>query len=379
MTPSYGVRGRQQPARGQVALRIPSAAHSPFSAAKEKEETGILIQSRKGALYLHDTSYRSFCDLIKRLVRDEGGSKYFIEFKRAETEPPREYPIDLQSGEHSYKAEILPRLNVRDIEARVRSDSYDGGENSMPDSPASGRLKIIAHGVGYIYCSANWLLAKDNLIQNSGQFLKALDLLFPHKTEDYQAEHFTVVVPGYGSYNINRSFVPALNSTIQESLSRVTGLEGQEHNEIAAEIFVSTMNTALPDQSVIPGQARDIIGGDSPERSIAEAQRETSARELEPHQHSLPVPKSVYKTRSGSIYSPRHEPSLKPEIRGRHGIPLFNPRILTLSEIEELQRQLRLRENELLQREEYCRVCDKTFRHGSSEVCTRFATLRLVS
>jgi len=380
MTPSFEVRGRQQPARGQVARRIPFAAHtrhsSPYSAAKEKEETGILIQSRKGALYLHDTSYRSFCDLIKRLVRDEGGSKYFIDFKNIEAESPREYPIDLRLGEHSYKADILPRLKIRDSEARVRSDSYDGYENFMPDNPAFGHLKITAHGVGYVYCSTKWHLWKDDLIQNSGQFSKALDLLFPQETEDHQAEQFTVFVPKYGSYNIDRSFLPALNSSIQESLSRVTGLEGQEHNEIPAEIFVSRTNTPLPDQSVLPEQTKHIMGGGSLETSVDEAQRERLARELESHQHSLPVPQSVYKTSLGTLQLPRYGPSLEPEIRGGHGIPSINPKILTLSEIEDLQRRLRLRENELLQREEYCRVCDETFRHGSSEVCTRFATIR---
>lgn len=375
MTPTYGTRGRQQPAEDQPGRRNASAAHArhsgPYSAAKERDETGILIQSRKGALYLYNTSYRSFCDLTKRLVRDEGGSKYSIDFKNVKAESPGEYPIDFQSGEHLYKANILPRLKERDIEARVRSDSHDRFESFTPKNLGSVHLKVTAHGVGYAYCSADWHLWKSDLIHNSGQFLRALDLLFPHLPEDYQANQFTVVVPKYGSYNIDRSFVPALNSTIQESLSKVTGLEGEQHNEIPAEIFVSRTVTPLPDQSVLPEHTKDMTGDEPPEKSVNESRRERLARKLqdpESHQHSLPVPKHVYKNSSGTLRLPRYRPSLELEIRGGHGTPASYPRVLTLSEIGDLQQRLRLRENELLRREEYCRVCDKSFEHGSSEV-----------
>ncbi len=110
-----------------------------------------------------------------------------------------------------------------------------------------------------------------------------------------------------------------------------------------------------------------------------EAQRERlsqQSRDEEPHQHSRILPESVDKTASGPIQLPRYRQSLPREIRGGPDFPSVFPRVLALSEIEDLQRRLRLRENELLRREEYCRVCDMTFRHGSYEVCILFPNLR---
>lgn len=51
-------------------------------------------------------------------------------------------------------------------------------------------------------------------------------------------------------------------------------------------------------------------------------------------------------------------------------MPSLYARVLTLSEIERLQTSHRRAENELLQREGNCRICDATFRPGHSDVWT---------
>ena len=79
-------------------------------------------------------------------------------------------------------------------------------------------------------------------------------------------------------------------------------------------------------------------------------------------------PESIYGDDSGEITVPRYGPSLEQEIRGGLDMPSTYARVLTLSEIEQLQKDQRRAENELLQREASCRICDATFRPGVSDV-----------
>lgn len=240
----------------QTAKKVGGHAVSKRNHTKAQEKrTGILIQSSEGALYLYDTSFTSFCDLAMRLLRKESGSEYFIDFRSVNAKPPREYPIDFNAGESAYKANILPRLEARGVEARVRSDSCSRMESFEPDYLSSIDLKMIAHKIGYAYCYAGWHMPK-HLDQNSGLFVDALNLLFPQSPEDDQINELTVDIPRYGSYNVDRSLVPALSIDLQEILSRITGLEGQQHNPTPADgvppakIFVSKTNLTSPTQPV---------------------------------------------------------------------------------------------------------------------------------
>ncbi len=77
------------------------------------------------------------------------------------------------------------------------------------------------------------------------------------------------------------------------------------------------------------------------------------------------APESIYGSGApGEIAVPKYGPSLEQELRGGRDTPSTYARVLTLTEIERLQRDLRRAENELLQREFACRVCDETFRPG---------------
>lgn len=79
-------------------------------------------------------------------------------------------------------------------------------------------------------------------------------------------------------------------------------------------------------------------------------------------------PESVYKTSSGGIQLPRYTSTLDWEITGGPDMPTVYARVPTLSEIRMLQRRVWRLENWVLQREDYCRVCDKTFTYGASDV-----------
>lgn len=73
-------------------------------------------------------------------------------------------------------------------------------------------------------------------------------------------------------------------------------------------------------------------------------------------------PESVYKNLNGEIQLPQFE------ITGGPDMPTVYARVPTLSEIQVLQERLRHLENQILLREDSCRVCDKVFRRGSSNV-----------
>ncbi|KZF26073.1 hypothetical protein L228DRAFT_4400 [Xylona heveae TC161] len=62
---------------------------------------------------------------------------------------------------------------------------------------------------------------------------------------------------------------------------------------------------------------------------------------------------------------PKYASSMERTITGGPRLPTLYARLPTASEIVQLERRLVRAENELLQREESCRVCDKTTPHGA--------------
>ena len=71
----------------------------------------------------------------------------------------------------------------------------------------------------------------------------------------------------------------------------------------------------------------------------------------------------------GFVEGTRKEAQLDSEVHDGPNSPLVFPRVLTQSQVRDLQIRLISRENELLRCEEFCRVCGETFKYGSSEVC----------
>lgn len=79
-------------------------------------------------------------------------------------------------------------------------------------------------------------------------------------------------------------------------------------------------------------------------------------------------PESVYNNSPGEIQIPHYTSMLDWEITGGPNMPTIYARVPTLSEIRILQRRLWRLENWVLQREDYCRVCDQTFAYGAPDV-----------
>lgn len=76
---------------------------------------------------------------------------------------------------------------------------------------------------------------------------------------------------------------------------------------------------------------------------------------------------------------PRYGPRGVHEIRGGRDLPTIHARVPTLSEAANLIRRLRRAEDELLRREEFCRICNHTFRYGGAEVCLNMLMIRETS
>lgn len=139
---------------------------------------------------------------------------------------------------------------------------------------------------------------------------------------------------------------------------------------------ISTMNK----QRAARERADAILKNAREEEQIESMRRErqvppnsSSAGGLSQNQHfrhnSRLDPESVYKSPTGEIQLPRYESTLDWEINGGPDMPTVYARVPTLSEIQMLQRRVWHLENQILQREDYCRVCDEAFVHGTSDVC----------
>lgn len=100
-------------------------------------------------------------------------------------------------------------------------------------------------------------------------------------------------------------------------------------------------------------------------------QQEEIQRNLDKKKDSRLTPESIYGIKPGEINIPKFGPPAEQILLSGLDLPTNYPRIPTLSEYNAVQKSLQTVENELLQREEYCRVCNAKFQHGYKAVCLR--------
>ncbi|KAI9791451.1 MAG: hypothetical protein M1833_001528, partial [Piccolia ochrophora] len=135
----------------------------------------------------------------------------------------------------------------------------------------------------------------------------------------------------------------------------------------AVESRESVERTGNHDSS--QGKSGDVVASDD----VQEARRQYAQRSEEhdkrirEQQDARLFPKSVYDQPMSEMQLQTPIPSYEPEIRGGVDFPSLYARVLTISEVENLQRELRRCQNELLGREEYCRVCKRAFEFEGGE------------
>lgn len=91
--------------------------------------------------------------------------------------------------------------------------------------------------------------------------------------------------------------------------------------------------------------------GSKGDAAVVQSLIEPQLKALKDQQASRMRPESVYNNPGGRIGIPKYGPSLEPAIHGGPDFPTIYARVLTLAETEDLQKQLKLRENLLLRRE----------------------------
>ena len=184
-----------------------------------------------------------------------------------------------------------------------------------------------------------------------------------------------------GLQSAHAPYIRSVDSTDEEvesnsSLSEITGMEkpGQTvtHPDPETRIYNTTNKTEQ--QSDVKERERRTMGqakrqkprrlvheaGSKDDDAVVQSLMEPELRALEERQASPLRVESVYNNPSGRIEIPKHGSSLEPTINGGPDFPTIYARVLTLAEIEGLQKQLHLRKNELSQRE-VSRVCYMTF------------------
>jgi hypothetical protein len=103
----------------------------------------------------------------------------------------------------------------------------------------------------------------------------------------------------------------------------------------------------------------------SKNRFIAEQQKIND--EWSRRQAASLQPERVYRD-SSIIGIPKYGAPVEEVILGGNFMPKTYARILTAVEVEELRARVLRLENEILLREEFCRVCDSVFVYGTDEV-----------
>lgn len=357
-------------------------------------DSRYLVQGRLGCLEIDDISFNNFCETAQRVIACDimlkEGEKlkgFFFIVQIFDSNEPQEYQIKNCSVEPPFFSQIfatLPRkpivsIRVADTNQRLR----------IEHEKLSGHLKVTAPSIGYRYVFVRWNMRKD-LESNSIEFIdNAIQFLFPQdSTSISRPETFRVEEErGLWHYDLDLQSDLFLNEGVQKSFSEITGMEepgGQNINQADPEISIYNTTDNTQRQTTLKNRKRRRMeqAASQKQKSLVEETQlegdeavlqsivEPRLRALKERQASRLHAESVYNNPGGRIGIPKYGPSLEPAIQGGPDFPTIYARVLTLAEIEDLQKQLRLCENELLQRDipkvpTVLRVCDTTLHLGS--------------
>lgn len=188
----------------------------------------VLLQFRKGGMYLTEFTNKALVEMTKRLVDHEEkhppqrkDPRMYIDIRQSNT--TSEYQVGSSTAlTRSFGTNIRPCFEKPGFDFQVRSLSMAGKsffEKSRYDPTA---IKVSRVGLGYYYVYASWGDA-DDAAENNRSFEYALNFFFPH--EDFSrhaAAVLTLEIPQHGSFDIHRSPVPALAENIQQIFATLT-------------------------------------------------------------------------------------------------------------------------------------------------------------
>lgn len=353
---------------------------------ESEDDSRYLVRGRLGCLEIDDISYNNFCETAQRVIacdtRSKDGEKirsFYFDVQILDDQNPEVYQIKNCAAEPPFFSKIFAALRKPLVQIRV-ADSHEGLRTMYGELPSY--LKVTAPDIGYRYVYVRWNMRKD-LESNSIEFRNsAVKFLFPQdKTSITKSETFsTQDQGGLWQYDLDLQSGLFLNEGVQRPFSEITGMEnlgGQAITHPHPEIIIYKSTDKTKQQRAVQERERQRMeqvesqgqktlvqeAGSKSDKSVAQPFIEPRLRDLKERQASRLQTQSVYKNPGGTIGIPKYGPSLEPAIRGGSDFPTLYARVLTLAEIEDLQKQLQRCENELLQRE-VPKVCDMTFHPG---------------
>ena len=274
----------------------------------------VLLQFNRGGMYLreftHKALYAMSCWLVENEEEEEEGeegpteaTEMFLDILEPGKDVRQEKIASISRVSYrNFQENIKPVLGRADCKFRVRSTRYELSWNlhSGFDSGGMGDLKydlkLVRPNVGHCYCSANWHTTGD-LRSNSLRFEKALKFLFDWEGSAYpKSNRLSLDIPGRGSFDLDRDLAVVVDANIQKIFAELSDT-AVKPDSYPVEIFIRDVIEDITDGS-------DNLGTSSP--------------------------------RNGNA-----------EIGGGPDLPSIVPRVLTNSEIKELQERLRIAEASL--------------------------------
>ena len=209
----------------------------PLSVIQKKE---VLLQFRKGGIYLADFNFQEFVETARKLVEHEEDDpvqgkdmRICVDIQDFSTGSVIERRISSNRKHRQiYSTDVRPYLGQAGFDIRVRSMKMK--ETPFDDHGAEPTvLKIMHRGKGSLYVHVDW--QKGNLKDNDDAFWRALNFLFPEDYKESSPERLKLEIPGHGLLDIDRSSSMAINKDIQARFASITSANQTSR---AAEVFV---------------------------------------------------------------------------------------------------------------------------------------------
>lgn len=326
--PASGREPNQEPPADDIDS-VPQASAGPNS-AQSPLESEVLLQFNRGGMYLREFTHKALYAMACWLVENEEEEEEEREMKNGSLKVQDMFLDILGPGKvlrqekvvsvsrvsnRRFQENILPNFGRPDRYFRIRSGRYDARSNLESNFDSSGvgdlmyDLKLVRPNVGYCYCSAVWHITTQ-LRSNSLSFEKALKVLFDWELSAYpKSDHLSLDIPGHGSFELDRNSDVVVDAKIQKIFAELSG-NPRKSGSHPAEITIRDVVEDVTDGS-------DLLGTISPRHE--NAKRETGPGE---------VPDRLQAT----------------EIRGGPDLPSIHPRLLTNTEVQQLQERLKILE-----------------------------------
>ena len=370
----------REPTGGRLASDIDPIPHISAASipAQSPIEAEVLLQFNRGGMYLreftHKALYAMACWLVENEEEEEEKEEDGKEKDEAKKDltQPRDMFLDIlepgknlreekiasvsRASNRTFQDKIKPLFGQPDNKFRIRSSRFSSSWNLKSDFDAAGEgdlmydLKLVRPNVGYCYSSANWHITKD-LGLNSERFERAIKFLFDWESSAHpNSNHLSLVIPEHNSFDLKRNSDVVVDAKMQKIFAELSGTPAKEDPH-PAEIFIRDVVEDDTDGS-------DFLGTSSPGRGnikfgnrfgdVPDVHQLVSGAAPRLDQESISLPGVPTQLPSDGILIPgqsnRHDSMKITEIGGGPVRSSIQPRFLTVSDANKLQKRLRIAE-----------------------------------